>query len=322
MDDRGALVRFDPIHLADGAEAWLSEHGSPDVASMDDVQLSQFIKDLQRIAAIHPHLVETILDRLFDLPSTGSFSSSNREETYFICLGQYVINPVRIAPELILKGLESLDDAEQPRFQRVIKHAEQKLAREYPYLYSLHLRKQRARLIEGRPPIFGAGQIRVGMVKKIHELEFHAGVQLMDGNSLLELECRKREDLPPEMMEFAVLRELEGGASSAANALDVLFNTLNGKSDDERLDFLVHLRRVITDSSLTKIDDPDAHRFHRIALRNLERQMKALTDNWSPEHPLTKRLNRIKGMQDQQDRAGQLKSLVWGFNLKALEIVN
>ena len=321
METKPYLLRKS-THSPEGAEAWLEKHGNPNIAVLDEVQLNRFISELRRIATIHPHLVEAILERLFDIPSTGIISGANREETYFICLGQFICNPLRVAPELILKGIECLDDAERRHFQRVIKLAERKLESEYPYLYSLHLRKQKSRQIEDRMPPFGDMGRQAILLKKMHKLEEYENIKLVDGETLLCEECKERPDLPSEMVELAVLKEMEGKNSSAADILDILFKTMRTRSQDEQLDYLIHLRRVITNSSLEKLDDPQSNHFHHMALENVEDRLKSLTEDWSEQNPLTKRLKRIIAMQDQQDRAGSLRSLVWGYNVRALELMS
>lgn len=322
MEEKPLFVKVDTVIFSEGAEAWISTYGSSDTSIMDDAELGIFIENLKRIATIHTHLLETVLDKLFDTTTIGSASSKSLEEAYFICLGQFVVNPVHIAPELILKGLDCLDEARNGQFQRVIKHAEAKLAKEYPYLYSLHLRKQRARQVNGRPALFGDMGREAMMVKKVHVLEKTKGVQLMEGSSLLTEKCRTRNDLPSEMVEFTVKKEMQGDLKTAVDMLDVLFNTLKRRSIDEQIDFLTHMRRVFTNSSLAEMEDKLEMIQHWEALHDIELQMSLLTHNWSVEHPLTKRLKRIIRMQDQQDRAGHLRSLVWGYNARAHELVN
>lgn len=305
--DKVVLLGASSFDTPEDAQKWLMDKSKMRLSGLNERDAEGLITRLRCIATLHAHLVEDVLAMLFDLKLSGEsiFASVHKRVTYEICLRQYVQNPVAVAPELILNALEELDEDDEDRTARLTRRVEAKLEKSYPYLYSLHLRRQKRALFQRRVTDSTRMQVNMLLARQFEELERTTGVQFLRGGKLNFEASISCEQLPAAFLEHAALEDVSGNPGVAVNRLDMAYRTMRARSPDEWMDYLVHLRRVLQLSLLSQLGrSEEAEGYHRPALLHVEKELNRLNDGHAGASPLASRIERLSSMHDVSDVAG------------------
>lgn len=179
-------------------------------------------------------------------------------------------------------------------------------SRNFPTLILFICNRCKGRKYEDKFPPVESHSLQANLVKALEELSVSAGIPLITQGTIQANACRRRSDLPPEVLAFAALKEASGDIKAAHSLLQCMEMTMRKRSIEEWTAYLVHYRKLmIQNSLLPKVVTSETEMgVYSKGIQSLDTELFMATDGWNPAFPGTEKVKRMVQRNSPEDFVG------------------
>lgn len=284
-------------------------------ADTEEKQLRRLDR-IERIVGEDPSVIPHVIEQLSRFYTTEQQVSWRRREVFADCLWRIVEGKTKINPEHCAIALAAVADMPQPGDQYLLDAVEKNVLAEFPYAFSMHrealLRKSHRRQM----PLADVHSVVFGASAALKTVGHKHGLELEKKGDISSRFCRDLDDLPPELMKLAALKEIMGDLPAALSIMRDIHETTKIRSFVEYASYLVHFRRMLLLGTLSPevATRPMLLANYQSALNQIAEILDFITGGQNPDFPGTFQLAHMLEVHSCDDTVGRpINQRVDGF---------
>lgn len=277
----------------------------------DEEKKAYRLTRIRRLIRQDPALVGDIIDLLSTFQSKNPEVCSKLNDLYMDCMEGIINGVVPLDPEMCaeaVRGLTAVADVNDHYLCEII---EEDVLKKFPYAYSVYLQSLQRKKVRRQIPLVETHNLEASMAKALEQLGTSTGIPLITQGTINANACRRRQDLPPELLAFAALREASGDIKAALSLLQCMEMTMRKRSFEEWIAYLVHYRKLMIQNSLLQysllpavVTSKAETEAYSGGIESLDTELFMATGGWNPSFPGTEKVKKMVQRNSPDDLVG------------------